>query len=410
MLSNKRDASAVVVLGGVLASMNAAGAIEASDILSVNAGPVVFRPRLTVAEQYNDNLFYQSRGGEAVSDFITMVHPEIETWLGKGQGESSLLFRYSLDSLFYAENDAQNSTDHNIDLIGVLKGSRLSSENYYTFRYLSGIYGGYTANEQGGTMLAGMIERYNYDLRHTVGYEITERSRAYLNGSFNATDFSEGVPLLDVNTTRGTLGFAFRALPKTSFLSEIYYSQAASGPNVPTMLKGPHADFVGGFLGAEGQFTTKLKGSVRLGYEASEFADGSDGSNSPVVEAALTAAFTEKTSASLTYSRRGTLSVQYTRQALTYDSVGVQFHQIIGAKGRLAATLTGNYGINDYGNKGFYAGRSDDYFRAGCTLSYSMKLWLKASLGYEFEKLLSSDARALDYDVNRVTLSLAIGY
>ncbi len=408
MLSNKRDASLVVVLGGVLASMNTAGAIEASDILSVNAGPLVFRPRLTLAEQYNDNLFYQSQG--MVGDFITVVHPELETWLGKGQGERSLMFRYGLNSLFYAANDVQNSTDHAFELTGKLKGARLSSENRYAFEYLSSIYGGYVTAEQGTTVQAQTIERMVYDLGHTFGYEITERTRAYLQGTFNATDFAKGVPVMDVNTTRGTLGFAFKALPKTSFLGEVYYSQAASGPNVPTMRKGPHADFVGGFLGAEGQFTPKLKGSVRMGYEASEFADGSGGSSSPVVEAALTAAFTEKVSASLTYSRRGTISVQSAGQALTYDVAGLQFRQVIGAKGRLAATAFGEYRLNDYGNKGVYAGRVDDHFRVGGALTYQMKLWLRASLGYEFEKLLSSDSRALDYDVNRVTFTLAVGY
>ncbi len=408
MLSTKRDPSLVIVLGGVLAAANTAQAIEASDILSVNAGPLVFRPRLTLAEQYNDNLFYQSQG--SVHDFITVVHPELETWLGKGQGPSSLRFRYGLDSLFYAENDLQNSTDHTFELTGVLKGARLSSENHYTFQYLSSIYGGYATTEQGNIVQAETVDRYVYDLAHTVGYDITERTRAYLQGTFNAIDFSKGVTLMDLNTTRGTVGFAFKALPKTSFLGEVYYSQAAAGPNVPSMAKGPHADFVGGFLGAEGQFTTRLKGSVRVGYESSEFADGSGGSTSPVVEAALTAGFTEKTSASLTYSRRDTLSVQYARQALTSDSVGLQFRQVFGAKGRLVATASGDYAVNDYGNQGYFSGRSDEHFRLGGALTYHMKLWLRASLAYEYEKLISSDPRALDYDVNRVTLSLAIGY
>src|SRR5206468_12576744 len=115
------------------------------------------------------------------------------------------------------------------------------------------------------------------------------------------------------NTIRGTGGFSFQATEKTSVFGEFYSGQSATKPNRPfntndvTSFKGPHADFFGGFVGARGNFTSRLKGSVKAGYESRHFSDGAPASSSPVVEATLDQRFSDRTFASLTYTRRNSL-------------------------------------------------------------------------------------------------------
>jgi len=52
--------------------------------------------------------------------------------------------------------------------------------------------------------------------------------------------------------------------------------------------------------------------------------------------------------------------------------------------------------------------RNDRAYRAKAALTYNLQLWLSASLSYEFEGY-SSNA-VIDYEVNRVTFRVAIGY
>ena len=397
---------------GVLGTATQAKALEASDILAYNLGPVSIRPHLTVAEQFTDNLFYSSQNQK--SDFITMVDPNIELRLGHPGGQDQVRMVYQLNSLNYAENSSNNALDHTLRLDTDFAGSKLSTSGRDQVEYLNSIYGGYVTLIQGNstvsTLGAVKLERVLYDLDQKLSYSFTEKTQAYVDGSYDVTSFLTPVFLNDVQVLRGTGGFSYQVTPKTKVFGEIYASQFASGPNEPSVAKGSHLDLYGGYIGAEGTFTPKLTGSVKAGYEESAFADGSPGSSIPVVEAALSYQITDFSQAKLTYSRRTVISITSARVALGRDAIGLNFNQSFGPARHFSLNVAGSVGLYDYGDLGLYRGRSDTYYNARVNLDYHFRLWLSAGVGYEYERFSSSDPAAIDYAVNRATVSVVIGY
>jgi hypothetical protein len=129
-----------------------------------------------------------------------------------------------------------------------------------------------------------------------------------------------------------------------------------------------------------------------------------------VVEASLTGRINEKTTAVLSYSRRSSVSVQDPNASYASGVVTVGLNRVISSDGKLVARLGGSFQNDEYVDIGTFAGRNDKAYRANFALVYNIQLWLSTSLAYEYEKYVSSDSRVIDYDVNRVTLRVSVGY
>jgi hypothetical protein len=167
---------------------------------------------------------------------------------------------------------------------------------------------------------------------------------------------------------------------------------------------------VGGFIGASGDFHPKLTGSVKVGYETRSFSNSSTDTASPVVEASLTGRINDKTTAVLSYSRRSSVSVQVASQSFASDIVAAGLDRVLSSDGKLVARLGGNFQNDEYENFGTFGGRNDKSYRANFALIYNIQLWLSTSVVYEFEKYVSSAPGIIDYDVNRVSLRISVGY
>jgi hypothetical protein len=218
------------------------------------------------------------------------------------------------------------------------------------------------------------------------------------------------VTLYDIQTLTGTAGFGYRAFPKTVFFGEAYYGQTRTDPNDPRLTDNPRLDAIGGYIGARGNFTEKLSGMAKAGYEHREFADGSDSSGDPVVDLSVTQRFSEKRGLSLTYSHLSAASVQYSRQTYTADLIGLRFYQVLGPRRKWQANIGANYGLYEYDRGSVSGDRQYDYLRGSVSLVYQIQRWLGAQVGYEHERVIGDSPAVIDYTVNRVTLRVAIGY
>ena len=372
-------------------------AVDATSLLVYSVGPLHVKPQLSLSERYDDNIFY--RAGNAVEDdFVTVVSPGVNFQLGR-RDANYILFDYQFDQLFYLQHSGQNSGDHVFSLNSNLAWKRLTVEGADRVQFLSGILGG-TDN------LGRRVDRRTYYDNYTIGYALTEKTGIYVAGLFDAVDYEKGTPLYDSNTLRGTGGFAFQVTPKSRLFGEVYYGQAAIDPN-GAAVKGPHQEFLGGFLGARGEFTSRLTGRVKAGYEVREFSDRTPAPSAPVVEASLEQRFSDKTSLTLAYTRRNTVSVQVARLSYTADSVSGQLTQVLSSDGKLVGTIGGSFENDDYEEIGGPV-RHNVWYRASAAVNYSIQLWLKAGLIYEFESYHSN--QVIDYDVNRVSLRVSVGY
>ena len=409
MRRSKRGHCLLTIAAGLSAAGAQAWAVDASDLLVYSIGSVHVKPHLALTEQYDDNIFFRPSKPipgfpfpPVEGDFLTVVSPGVNLRLGRPEA-NHITFDYTVDQSFYGNQTAQDHRDHSFLLNTYLAGNRVKLEGNDRVQFLSGLLGG--ALSQGKR-----VDRKVFSDDYRLEYDLSGRTSVYVDAAFEATDYKRGTSLYDENTIRGTGGFAFGIAPKARLFGEVHYGQSATSPN-GLALDGPHADLYGGYVGASGDFNPPLKGSIKLGYEALEFSDGSKGSSSPVVEASLTQRFWERTVASLTYSRRNNISVQVGSSAYTADAITLQLAQGITPDGRLQGVATGSLEHDQY--TGAFASRHDLLYRAGFALNYSIQLWLKASLLYDYEKFNSNhyfNTQPLSYDDNRVTIRLSVGY
>lgn len=413
MKAERRRISCALLAAGASTFAVNSNALEANDLLAYSIGPVLLRPNLLVTESYQDNILYGPSGNER-DDFVTTVSPGLRITLGHrevrspwldptGREENYLMFGYNFDNLFYAKNSEQNATQHRLSLESQLRGYRLALQGSDRLEFLSGTLGG-------GANVRQKVDRMVLSDVYTLSYRLSEKTAPYLTGAFTMTDFETGTPLLDYVTYRGTLGFNYKPFNKISFFGETHYGQNSINPNRPIDADGPYQSFVGGFLGARGDFTTRIQGSVKVGYEDREFSDGTEADGSPVVEATLSYRITERLTGNLRYSRQNYVSVQQNSVSYDSDDISLRFEHRLGASNKILASLGGTYEINTYQESQFYGDRQDDWLRINAGISYFIQVWMVTTLAYEFEHFTSSTPGIIDYDANRVTLSLAIGY
>lgn len=429
--------------GCLSAAMGRLAAIEPADILVFSKDPVMLRPRVAVTETFNDNIFSQLRG---TSDFITTLSPGLNLQVGR-TGFNTISFDYTLNANFYADRSDLNAGEHSFGLRSGFRGSRLVLSGSDTIQLLSSPVGlvevfasvpgasvlpptggGGTGTPGPGGETTGSpavgdtsgaprtgealvteerkVDRMVFSDSYNLGYLIGEKTGAYLQGTHSTLDYQEGIRnLYDINTLKATVGFGYQAFPKTSFFGELYYGQTATSPNYDAP-KSPHVSFLGGFLGVRGSFTEKLSGVIKAGYESREFSNHAPAPSAPVVNVSLSHRLSEKTSLSLDYSRLHDVSVQFAGDSYTANAVNAQWSQRLGSSGKWRASIGGGYSRFEY-----ESGSSPyDRYTANFSLAYQVQLWLNASLGYSYDKIEYVAVGSSGYDINRVTLGLAVGY
>ena len=400
---------------GALGIATACHALEPKDLLAFGVGPVVARPHLTVSEQYDDNVFYQTYGNPQ-ADFITILNPGINLRLGKGGGRGTLALTYDYSTYLYANNPhlGQTST-HAVGIAAGWQGNKTTLGLTGSWNWTDTVYGGYEAWVLGTYGTNIILTRTNiavpnqartmYSVSPSVNYSFTDKLSGYLNGSFGATDFKEAANLYNVNSWRTTLGANYNFRPKLGVLSEVFYGQDAADPN-GNLVKYPHMETIGGSLGLRGDLTPRINATLKGGYQQSQQGDYTFGA--PAGSVSLNAQLSEKSTLGLTYSRTASLSVTGTAAPYISDNLSAQFQRSFGNRKPWVFSLGASYGLLEY-QTGTLQGLNSDYFSATTGLSYAWKLWLRTSLNYQYQTTWNSN-KTVDYNVSMVTLSASIGY
>jgi hypothetical protein len=395
-------------------------AFEASDLLAYKSGPITLRTHVGVAEVYNDNVYYEPPEN-AKSDFSTVIDPSLTLSLGRETTVNPWLDFFEQEGNFvslkgganfysYVEQTELDTIDPSVSLKGRWKGNHLSVKGEDSISMVSAPLGyGYV-----GSLTHEKVTHTTFNNNYLVDYSLSEKTRAYMGGAFDAYYYEQGTPLYDQNTSKGTLGFGYQALTKLSFFGEAFYGQTALDPNTSTMSKPAYSRFFGGYVGAQRSLTERFTGMVKVGYETREFSDGTPVPAEPVVEALLTYRFREKASFTFNYSRQNIVSVESSSVSYLQNIVGLQYHQGLGTAGKMGVNAGVSMTLADYGNTGYYAGRSDIFYRANVDFYYLIRAWLTARLGYQFDTYGTNDeGKSLGYydsNVSRVTIGLSVGY
>ena len=372
-------------------------------MLLIQKGPAVLKPQFEVRQTYSDNIVYRETDVE--SDLISTISPGLSVQFGS-RTYNYIDLTYFFDRLEYWEHNELSANQHRASMVTRIEKSRFLLEGIDDVQRLASPVGG-------GISIGGSkIERLQWLDQYKLTYDFSEKTALYVEGLHSTTDYQSDFQLYDSFTLTGTLGFEYMAFSQTSFFGEAYYGMTENEKNRPEMFEYPTARFVGGFVGARGNFTEQLIGSVKAGYEHRTYSGGDGSSGAPVVAMSLTERFSENTILTLTYARAQRESVQFVRSTYTSDNIALSLLQNIAEDGRLRANLNLSYSTADYETSGIFisGSRKDHLATAGLTITYDIKLWWRAFGSYTFEYLDSNEALIQDYRVNRVTLGMEFGY
>jgi len=394
-----------------IASLTTAEAVDPSTFLLFTKGPVALKPQFGLNETFNDNITYRS--DHQKTDFITGLSPGLGLQVGR-KDFNFLEFSYTFERLIYANNSEFDANQHHIANHLRFQKSKLTLDGRDAIDFLSSPLGG-TGTSQGGAegvRLLGedSIDRWMFNDTYRLTWETSERTSLYLQALHYFLDYQNNVHLYDSRSLIGTLGFEYHPFTKAYFFGETYFGQTDNERNSFELEDYPTANFVGMFVGTRGQFTDRFSGTVKVGFEHRYYDARRDPLDSPVVEMSLEERLSDNTVLSAGYSRHQFESIQQVQSSYIADYLFFNWLQKIGADGRLNSNLRVYYQISDFENSVVTLDRTDNLLNASLTISYDIKLWIRAYGTYTFEQLNSSGFGIEDYNVNRVTLGLQIGY
>ena len=459
-------------MAGVFAASLHAAAFEAADILAIPWHDFVFRPQLSVQSTFTDNLFYGNDstttpvifrpvivvGNTAQfgpittnnvvlrrqeTDLITTVSPGLQIQYGAPAG-NKINLNYQYDEVVYLQHPYANAPQTHITAATIFDSGSFSLRGADQIHFLSSLLGG----GSGSGVLGLVVNRRTWDDVYYLRLEVSEKTSIYAKALHSDTDYDPGTPIFDYNTVSGTLGASYNPAAKLALTVESSYGQTSVTDNSPQRQKSPHSQFMTANIGAKGEFTPKIEGSVKVGVESRSFPGLADphSTTSPAFDVAITYNASLKTVITLNYSRRTDISGNYGAQSLSDNTVSLTVQEWLGPTGMwsligrtsgsmrdfssvqipipiLATDARGNLLFDSTGRavttsvSGDYA-RSETIISFGIQLNYQPRPWLTASLYYDFSQYSShfNDTRVgslhpfIDYVDNRATFRIGIGF
>lgn len=416
-------------------------ALEADQILAHSWGDFIFKPQLEFTTQFSDNVFFGNDDvlatnitfffGIPVATNVVRVRPvESEVLLIASPGfklqygrrlENSVTLSYNFDRIFYVNNPDFNTDQHRAELGVKLQLSRFTITGSDQVSYLSSFLGG---NQN--TVGRQQVDRIVWTDNYRVTYDATAKTDIYLDVSHRLNDYRSAVNLYDTDTVRGSPGVTYKFSEQLGVFGELEFGQTTVNRNLPAQQEGRESLIFGGSVGLRGEFTPRLVGSAKVGYEQrvfpGSFAPGQEPESvqSPSVGMDLTYTPRPKTQFRLNYNRRSDVAVQFGQQSFVADSVRLTATQQIGVTGKWVATATLGFDLGNFSDTpgAISFARTDTTYNAGLRLIYQPRPWLSGILSYDYENYTSrfddpqAAARTLlvDYAVNLVTLRIVIGY
>lgn len=390
--------------------LGALQAFEARDLLGFNLGPVVVKPALSMDAGYNDNLFLLPDDSplpdlgivQSRDDVTFSVVPSISARLGRPDGDNQITFNYRFAQTFYVENTDRDSGDHNFSLDAGTRGSRLSYATRNSMAILNSIMTGYESTVGGVFLPAGNPERYSYSTSHNLSYDLSTRSRTYVQALFSFQDYAgdglQDLRFLDYQNWNVGGGYDYAVRPELRLGGVIRYGNQAQFSNSDLRPDPPDTDVFDASLTASGSITRRLSGNVSLGYQTRDVYG-----DSLITSLALQYAIASSTAVSLTYSRNGELGSAAVGGSIS-DSAGLQLTQTLNARRPWQLGLGVRYVHQEYTET---SGLSQENLDVTASVSRALTAWSSAFLSYTYE--VGTRFGSGDYDANRVNLGVRIG-
>jgi predicted porin len=201
----------------------------------------------------------------------------------------------------------------------------------------------------------------------------------------------------------GLIGYSFRLTTYTG--DDVIF------PGLMSDDRDSHSHY--GYVGGDYDLTAKLRATVRVGGQFTEYSEADESSVSPYADASLTYVFRPSSSI--------TVGVRHDRNAtdivnpdgkgtptLDAESTVAYLQLIHQITSKLTGSLIGQYQTSEF-NDGASDGQVEDLYLLGVNLSYSFNRHFSAEAGYNYD-FLDSDVNGRDYHRNRVYLGVRATY
>jgi hypothetical protein len=229
-------------------------------------------------------------------------------------------------------------------------------------------------------------------------------NRAHIEGTYQClpeTKFLVGYQFTDINYTGNEVigGFVDPFLGDSRVMSDERNSREHTG-----------------YVGAEHSFSPQLRGAVRVGASYTMYPNDGNVSNiwTPYVNGSLRYNYAPQSyvEGGISYDRNatdvvgaglpGTTTVD-AQSAVVYASAT---HAITP---QIFASLIGQFQNSRY-HGGTFDGNNEQYYLVGLNLEYRFNQYFSAHLGYNYDRLQSSDALNRTFDRNRVYIGVTATY
>ena len=350
------------------------------------------------------------------ASFGLELSPSISLTPKLDQTDLGLSYTYGMK---YYENRS-NSADHSHQAEASLK-------HEFTPRYKIAFKDSFVLAQEAGLLdplAATLIRSDGNNIRNTVGLDFSAELTQLLTVEvgydntyydYEQTGVGSRSALLDRVEHLGKLNLRWQALPTTvgilgyqfGIVDQTSKELLAPAGALPNTRDNRSQYF---FAGADHDFNTQLRGSVRAGGQYTEFPDAV-----PPLRKSSIIPYAD-VNASYTYSEGSyvQLGVKHTRNQT--DIGGSLDQEITVAYGalthKITAKLTCNV-IGQYNNGSFNGGASDGLvestFLGGVNLAYTINQYLTAETGYNYDRL-TSDVAGRSFSRNRVFLGIRATY
>ncbi len=405
------------LLAGGLA-LGTARAAEVEDFLSHDFGWVLAQPQFDLGTAYTDNLTY-TRGTATIADLSTTLSPGLRLRRGDLTG-NNLKLEVTHDEVLFLDHTDNDYRQNHFKGVGRYGTGRISLDATETYEQLSGFLGGIIG--QGGILNTSPRNRDVWSGTIRGAYDWTEKTQLTADFSHYQTDWAKDVALYDYSVLRGTLGGLYRLTDRIQLSSDVFYGQTGVSANQANQIRGTPSAVYGVFLGVRGQFTTRISGSAKVGFEDRSFFEPAHRNLVvPAFDFDLSYQFGESTAFTLQYSRRTSPSVNFGGQNVTSGVAILGVLHQLDAAGRWSLRGSVTYQLAEYDNSAATGvasnARTDDFYSTEVGVQFRPRPWLKASLGYAFEYYHVDFANPLltlrnltGYQANRVFMNLSFGF
>lgn len=336
-----------------------------------------------VAVKFDDNIFLRPSG--EINDTIYSFTPGVDVVFGKNAATSGNLY-YNAEVRRYDNTGSQDTTLHKAGLNSLYSNGKTKLD----------FGGSYMEVAQSEISVPGaIIDSEVFSARALGEVGITEKSTLglgvrYVDTAYQPTSFTDSAVL----TLSGDVF--------TEYTEKLAFSIGYQFRSTGVSGGGDRTDRRDHFfnVGARGEFTPKLSGTVRVGYVTRDFDGGGSSKDSIGVDANLTYAPTAKTSLLITSSNDfGTTSAgQSTRTA----SGGLTVNSKIDEQWSWNANVA-------YRSIRYSAIRTDDYYEGSFGVRYVLNTYFSFGASY-YHRTNDSVLRQQEFDNNTFTLSTDIRY